>query len=246
MTDTLPISLLSMLFSLTMNTSTAATGTGEWHFGPDVSENYACERAETLARISAIRSVLGENIYIDEFNQCTERKSKVTCSTDKAVFSMTDSYVKSISERKQRITEFMGKKVCTVDVKVQVSDDRPSIDAFVDGRFMYKSGEFMQFKMATNTPSKVYIFHVEGKKATMMWPTFVGTNNHVANELTVPTEGYRIKAQAGRFDESLVFVFSNADLKLMRDYEVNDLNAKLLSIPIKDRRIVRRNLVIEQ
>lgn len=229
-----------------MNVSTAATGTGEWHYGPDVSENYACQRAETLARISAIRSVLGENIFIDEFSQCTERKDKVMCASDRATFSMTDSYVKSISERRHRITEFMGNKVCTVDVKVQVSNDRPKIDAFVDGRFMYKNGESMQFKMATNEPTKVYMFHIEGKKATMMWPTFVGTNNTVANELTVPTQGYRMTARASKFDESIVFVFSNEDLKFMRDYDVNDLNAKLLSIPIKDRRIIRRNLVIEQ
>jgi hypothetical protein len=53
-------------------------------------------------------------------------------------------------------------------------------------------------------------------------------------------------ARAGKLDESLVFVFSNAELNFMRDYDVEDLNTKLLSIPIKDRRIIRRNLVIEQ
>lgn len=224
----------------------AANGTGEWRFGPDVSENYACQKAETLARLDAIRSVVGENIYADEFNQCKEIKDEVKCATDRAVFSMTDSYVKKISQRSREVREFMGQKICVVALTADVTKEKPTIDAYVDGRFMYKSGESMQFKMATNEPTKVYMFHIEGKKATMMWPTYVGTNNRVANELTVPTQGYRMIARASKFDESIVFVFSNAELNFMRDYNVDDLNAKLLSIPIKDRRIVRRNLVIEQ
>ena len=246
--DTLPISLVSLVFALSVNTK-AATGTGEWHFGPDVSENFACQKAETLARIDAIRSVIGENIFVDEFYQCREMKDERKCAYDTAMFSMTDSYVKKITARKREVRAEYGGKVCTVDLDVKVSTDRPKIDAFVDGgRFIYKSGDPMLFKMVTNEPSKVYIFHIEGQKATMMWPTFVGTNNNVANELTVPTQGYKIIARAGpnKLSESVVFVFSNAELNFMRDYDVNDLNAKLLSIPITDRRIIRRNLVIEQ
>ena len=242
----LPISLVSMLFSAVITNTTAATGTGEWHFGPDVSENFACQKAETLARIDAIRSVVGENIFIDEFYQCREVNDERKCASDTAMFSMTDSYVKKITARKREVRATHFGKTCTVDLDVKVSTDRPKIDAYVDGRFMYKNGESMQFKMATNEPTKVYMFHVEGKKATMMWPTFVGTNNKVANELTVPTQGYKMIARASKFDESIIFVFSNAELNFMRDYDVNDLNAKLLSIPITDRRIIRRNLVIEQ
>ena len=247
--DILPISLVSLVFSVATLNTTAATGTGEWHFGPDVSENYACQKAETLARIDAIRSVVGENIFIDEFYQCREVNDERKCASDTAMFSMTDSYVKKITARNREVKPAIGTsngKVCTVDLDVKVTTDRPKLDAFIDGRFMYKSGESMQFKMATNEPTKVYMFHIEGKKATMMWPTFVGTNNKVANELTVPTQGYKMIARASKFDESIVFVFSNVELNFMRDYDVNDLNAKLLSIPITDRRIIRRNLVIEQ
>ena len=244
----LPISLASLLFSATLNTSTAATGTGEWHFGPDVSENFACQKAETLARIDAIRSVVGENIFIDEFYQCKEVNDERKCASDTAMFSMTDSYVKKITARNRAVRAVPGGKICTVDLDVKVTNERPKIDAFVDGRFMYKAGEHMTFRMATNKPTKVYIFHIEGQKATMMWPTYVGTNNTVANELTVPTQGYKMIARSGpnKFTESLVFVFSNDDLNFMRDYDMNDLNAKLLSIPIENRRIIRRNLVIEQ
>ena len=92
------------------------------------------------------------------------------------------------------------------------------------------------------------MFHIEGNKATMMWPLYVGTNNKVANELIIPTQGYKLTAHAGKdkFAESLVFVFTNEKIDFIRDYDVEDLNNKLMTIPISERRIIRRNLIIEQ
>lgn len=226
----------------------AANGTGIYYYGPEVSENVACQRAETLAKMDAIRSIVGENIYADEFQQCTERTTEIKCVNNSAVYTMTDSYIRSLKVKDRKLTSLMGKQACTVEVDVNVSTNRPSTDAFVDGRFFYKAGEELKFNMKTNEPTKVYLFHLEGKKATLIWPTYYGTNNSVENELTIPTPGYKILARAGKnkFDESLIFVFSNEQLKFMREYNVEDLNNKLLSIKIKDRRIIRRNLVIEQ
>lgn len=244
----LPISLASLAFSAVIGTSTAATGTGTYNYGPDVSENYACKRAETMAKIDAVRNAIGENIYVDEFNQCTEFRGEVKCSADSAMYSVSDAYIKSIKSTERKLETFMGRKSCTVDVDVRVTDERPSIDAFVDGKWFYRSGDPIQFYMKTSEPTRTYIFHIEGEKATMIWPNFVGTNNLVANELIVPTPGYKILARASRnkLDESLVFVFTNEDPKFIRDYNVADLNNKLMELKIKNRRIVRRNLVIEQ
>jgi hypothetical protein len=248
MNDT--ISLAGLLFSILFVPATSATtGTGTYFYGPETSDNYACSRAEISARIDAIRSVIGENLYVDEFNHCSEDKSKnIKCSADKTIYSVTDSYVKSVKSISSEIKPMMGKKACTVDVDVRVTSERPKIDAFVDGKFMYRSGDEMKFRMATNKPTKVYMFHIEGSKATMMWPSYVGTNNKVENELHLPTPGYKFIARASkdRFDEQIVFVFTNEEINFMRDYDVNDFNNKLMSIKISDRRIIRRNLVIEQ
>ena len=226
----------------------ASTGAGIYYYGPEISENVACERAETLAKMDAIRQVVGENIYADEFQQCTERSTEQKCINNSAVYTMTDSYIRGLTVTSRKTDKFMDRQSCKVTVNVSVSNDRPDIDAFVDGRFFYKAGEQMQFNMKTNLPAKMYLFHLEGKKAVLIWPTFYGTNNTVANELVIPTEGYKIIARGSKnkYDESLIFVFSNEQLNFMREYNVEDLNNKLLSIKIKDRRIIRRNLVIEQ
>lgn len=241
------LGFISMAIALLTNTvSTAATGTGQWHYGPDTSENVACARAEQLAKADAVRSVIGEAIFIDEFSNCAEVRGEAKCRYENSIFSVTDSYIRKSRILERSVGTAHGKNVCTVEVDVRVTNDKPKVDANVNGRFFYKEGESMSWDLKSSDPTKVYIYHIEGNKATMMWPTFVGTNNAVANELTVPTPGYKFKARAGKLSESLVFVFTNEKVNLMRNYELEDLNSKLLSIPISDRRIVRRNLVIEQ
>ena len=241
------LSFVSMAFALITNTaSTAATGTGQWYYGPDTSENVACARAEQLAKADAVRNVIGEAIFIDEFSNCAEVRGEPKCRYESSIFSVTDSYIRKSTITERTIGTSFNRNVCTVEVNVKVTNDKPKIDANVNGRFFYKEGEAMSWDLKTSDPTKVYIYHIEGNKATMMWPTYVGTNNAVANELTVPTPGYKFKARAGKLSESLVFVFTNEKINLMRNYELDDLNSKLLSIPIAERRIVRRNLVIEQ
>ena len=241
------LSFVSMAVALIVNTaSTAATGTGQWYYGPDTSENVACARAEQLAKADAVRNVIGEAIFIDEFSNCAEVKGEPKCRYESSIFSVTDSYIRKSTITERTIGTSFNRNVCTVEVNVRVTNDKPKIDANVNGRFFYKEGEAMSWDLKTSDPTKVFIYHIEGNKATMMWPTFVGTNNAVANELTVPTPGYKFKARAGKLSESLVFVFTNEKINLMRNYELDDLNSKLLSIPIAERRIVRRNLVIEQ
>jgi hypothetical protein len=243
------LGIASIMFAVASGPSQAAFGSGEFHYGPETSENYACSKAEQLAKIEAIRSVIGENLYADEFSQCKDRNGEIQCAYDVALFSTTDSFIRSVKSSKRYINErSVGGRTCRVDVNVSVSDKKPKIDAFVEGRFMYKHGDSMIFRVKTNEPTKVFVFHTEGNKATMMWPAYYGTNNKVANELVFPTQGYKITALASkaRLPESLVFVFTNEEVNFMRDYDVDDLNNKLLALKIEDRRIIRRNLVIEQ
>jgi hypothetical protein len=242
------LNIVGLLLSAAMTTSTTSTGNGEWYFGPDVSENYACSKAEQLAKVDAIRNAIGESVFVQEFNQCVEIKDEVKCANSNEMYSLTDSYITRVQKSDRLVESYMGRTVCTVKVKVRVTNERPNIDAYVDGRFFYRAGENIKWTVKTNTPSKVYVFYVEGNKANMVWPTFVGTNHTVANELTLPTPGYKMTARASKnkLDKSVMFVLTNKEPNFMREYELEDLNNKLLSIPIVDRRVIRRNIMIEQ
>jgi hypothetical protein len=246
MNDTL--SIASLLLGLWSGPVVSATGYGEYNFGPETSENVACERAEQRAKLDAVRSVIGENLFAQEFSQCRTSKDELVCAHDQSVYSTTDSFIRSVKRVKKYVDQHSYSKTCSVEVKVAVSADKPRVDAFVEGRFLYKHGDNMIYRVKTNEPTKVFVFHTEGNKATMMWPAYYGVNNKVANELIFPTQGYKITALASKakLPESLIFVFTNEDMNFMRDYDVDDLNNKLLSMKITERRIIRRNLIIEQ
>ena len=222
------------------NGALATTGTGQYHFGPDVSENYACARAESYAKINAIRSVLGETVTINEQSLCKESSNEVKCSIDTAVYSLSDSYIKSVKSSERHIKSNADHRICKVNVDVEVTNKQPKIDAFIEGRFLYKDGDEIQWTFKTSEPSQMYAFHIEGNIVKMVW------TQKVEEELTIPPQNYKMIARASKFDESMVFVFTQENPKFMRKYSMEDFNAKLMNLPISDRRIIRRNLVIEQ
>ncbi len=246
MNDTLGI--VSILFGLWVGPALASNGFGEYHFGPETSENEACMRAEQRAKLEAVRNVIGETLFAEEFSRCSDSKGQITCAYDQSVYSTTDAFIRSTKRVKRYVDQHSGSKTCSIEITAKVSTDRPKYDAYVEGKFLYKHGENMVYRVKTNEPVKVFVFHTEGNKATMMWPAFYGTNNKVANELVFPTQGYKITALASKakLPEGLIFVFTNEEVNFMRDYDVDDLNNKLLSMKITERRIIRRNLVIEQ
>lgn len=229
-----------IILSVITNSALATTGTGQYHFGPDVSENYACAKAESSAKVNAIRSVLGETVTANEQSQCIESNGDVKCGIDSTVYSLTDSYIKSVKSSERHVKTVMDRKVCTVDVNVEVTNKQPKIDAFIEGRFLYKHGDEIQWTFKTSEPAQVYVFHVEGKLVKMVW------TQKVDEVLTIPPQNYKMIARASKFDESMVFVFTQENPKFMREYSMEDFNNKLMNLPISDRRIIRRNLVIEQ
>ena len=222
------------------NGALAATGSGQYHFGPDISENYACAKAESYAKIDAIRSVLGETITVNEQSQCQETSGEVKCSIDSTVHSLSDSYIKRLKSSERVVKSIADRKVCSVEVDVEVTNKQPKIDAFIDGRFFYKSGDEVRWTFKTSEPAQVYVFHIEGKLVNMIW------TQRVDDVVTIPPKDYKLIARASKFDETMVFVFTQKDLKFLRKYNVDEFNTKLMGLPILDRRIIRRNLLIEQ
>ncbi len=56
------------LTAFILSSAHATTGTGEYFYGPDTSENIACQVAEDFARTDAIRNFLGEDKIIADRN----------------------------------------------------------------------------------------------------------------------------------------------------------------------------------
>lgn len=240
------LSVVSIVSSLPGNierfTGTrSTTGIGEFSFGPDISENVACKKAEDKAKINAVTNILGEDVIAHASRQCKEDG----CISDFDVWTLTDAHLKESKISERKIIEKQGTRICKVTLDAKVSSDRPYSDLHIESKFSYKDGEQMNFKITSTQEGKLFIYHVEGTKATMVFPNEY-QSNLLLKEISIPNSKYSMTAQATKFDESLVFVLTRNDEKFLPKYEFSELNNKLLSISVKDRKIVRRNLVIEQ
>lgn len=218
-------------------------GIGEFAFGPNISENAACDEAETRAKIDAIRKVIGENLSANVSNQCVN----TNCIYKSDITKLTDAHLKSYTITEKKISNVAYGKSCKVKIEARVSERRPYADMTIDGRFFYKDGDPMKFVINTTDRGHLYVFSIEGKKATRLFPNQWSINSEVVNSgFVLPTSEYTMIAKASRFDETLVFVLSKDRINFLDHYKTDELNDTLQSLPVNRRKIIRHNLVIEQ
>ena len=221
----------------------STTGIGEFAFGPDVSENAACLKAENRAKLDAIRNILGEDVVAHSSMQCNEENG---CKIDTDVWSLSDAHLRKTKIKDKEVFDKLGTKICKITISAEVSSERPYADLHIDSKFSYKDGENMKLDLKTTEKGNLNIFHVEGNKASRIYPNVFQNSMEVEKEISIPSPQYTMIVKASKFDESLVFVLTKKNEKFLEKYDLAELNNKLLSIPVKDRKIVRRNLVIEQ
>lgn len=221
----------------------STTGVGEYSFGPDVSENTACKKAEDRAKLDAIRNVLGEEVLSQSQMQCKEDSG---CKLDVDVWSLSDAHLRKTKIKDREVIDQLGTKVCKITIKADVSSERPFADLHINSKFSYKDGEQMNMEVNSTEKGNLNIFHVEGNKASRIFPNNFQNTSMIEKVISIPTTQYTMTVKASKFDESLVFVLTKGDEKFLQSYDLTELNNKLTSIPVKERKIVRRNLVIEQ
>ena len=242
------LSVVSIVSSLPGNierfTGTrSTTGIGEYAFGPDIAENVACQKAEDRAKLDAIRNVLGEEVLSQSQLQCKEESG---CKLDVDVWSLSDAHLRKTKIKDREVTDKLGTKVCKITINAQVSSERPFSDLHINSKFSYKEGEHMSMQINSTEIGNLNVFHIEGNKASLIFPNKFQNNSLVQKSISIPTAEYTMTVKASKFDESLVFVLTKENQKFLSQYDLTELNNKLISIPVKERKIVRRNLVIEQ
>ena len=84
-----------LLASLITTNVFAVTGIGEYRYGPDTTENLACELAEERAKEDAIIKYVGELIESQMKEECRREE----CVFHRDTFSEFNGYIKSISKK---------------------------------------------------------------------------------------------------------------------------------------------------
>ena len=81
------IILLCFFSSKSIHSETRVDVEAEYAFGPNISQNEACSRAEVKAKNNALRSVVGEKMTTSQIESCTDTGSDFDCTLFEDTFS---------------------------------------------------------------------------------------------------------------------------------------------------------------
>lgn len=227
-----------ILASLISTNAFAISGVGEYRYGPDTTENFACEMAEERAREDAIVQYVGQLI---------ESQMKETCKRDECVFhrdtfSEFNGYIKSIKNKKVTKQVFEGYSACIVKVEADVSRINNTIRFEVSGRFDVKHEEGVQYTVVSNKTGKVVIFNYRGNRYQKILETNIASKNRQVVLPSDNTKRFVARVPEGKNEskELLLFIFTESDVEYKNDYSSFEMKNMIASIPPNDRKVVNR------
>ena len=226
-----------VLFSLNAN---AVTGIGEYRFGPDTTENLACEIAEDRAKEDALIRANGQFVESVVEENCQSEE----CRFNQQTFNKVEGYIKKATAKRQVVTE-QGYKVCVVTVDADVEKIKNMIEFTIDGRFELRHNESVGFDVSSNQEGDVYLFNYYDGKYTKVFRDRIATK---WQKTVLPSKPRIVVAQVPegqvQSKELLLFLFVNQDVSLKDSYTENELKSVINQIPASNRRVITRYINI--
>lgn len=259
--------LLCLLLASRVAAGEWVEGVGERLFGPDLTENRACDQAERRAREEAVRKLTGETLTSEELMVCQEKGADAACVLNRATWSTIDGTIRAVRNMRRHVGTLPGGlRRCAVrleaDVGVASGRRDPSFDmaATINER-NFREGETLEIHVAPTQPMYIAVFqwlpYEKGERqVSRIFPNPFDRNNHFETAGTIPT-GKAIAAyeMAVRFpdtvaaetrlvDEYLMVVGTKRPIAFRDAYSLDEFRGRLLEIPRQDARIVRRAYAI--
>ena len=157
--------LLCVFFLPGVSAETRVDVEAEYAFGPNISQNEACSRAEVKAKNNALRGVVGEKMTTSQIESCTDTGSDLDCTLFEDTFSFMDSGSITRTENyAKNIREEAGASVCSVSFTATVaevsqkSDPSYFLDAEMHPSILLREGEPLQVQISLSKPSYIYIY----------------------------------------------------------------------------------------
>jgi hypothetical protein len=217
----------------------ATTGIGEYRFGPDTTENMACEIAEDRAQQDALIKFNGQFVEAVIEENCLNGD----CRFNQQTFNKVEGHIKKLTAKRQVITE-QGYKVCVVTINADVERVKNDIKFSIYGNFEYKNGEEIQFKGLSNYGGSVYLYNYYNGRYVKVLRNVATPNN----EFVLPSEAYRMKAVLPKGEvqskELLLFLFVNQNVLFGDSYTDIEMKSVINRIPASNRRVITRYINI--
>lgn len=239
--------LLTSLFMLPfLAHADLSQGLGEHNYGPDTSENVACEYAFNKAKEDSLRRYYGENIEAFTRENC---QSSTGCTIDIDTYVNLGGVLKRVVNKNSRIVETLGHKTCVVVVETEVESLKNKIKFQVYGKLNYVVGEPIDFSFVSETSGYVVVFNLY---SNVYIPIFVSKVTALGEEQKV-TSGEKTRSiratlpkEVNQSKELLVFLFVKEPVRLRPAYTTNEFRSLLDSIDSTNRRTIYRYVNIDR
>jgi len=226
-------------------------GTGTYLIHQEISEADACRKAESRAKLNAVKAFSGEYISADSFLSCRETNDSVDCPMHTFTWSMLDGLISGVRNRLVRATENLdGQRVCRVTLEARISTRAEPPDPNFD----------LQVKVAAATlrDGDPLVIEVEPSQA-MYLNIFVEAPDHKLGKVfpnrfdpemkinvgkSIPTNStYDLLAEypanmTGDTHEVVHVLATRNPLLMLDSYSVEDFNLKILELSTRDTRYV--------
>jgi len=261
----IPICFAVVLFAADANADWVSAQ-DEYNFGPEISEDVACQKAERRATEKALKTVTGEKISSEDSLVCSEMQDDAECSLNRFTWSTIDGLIKGKRNKKmETVPGISGYRKCQISLEVNVGvgigEPDPSFDMQVRlNRPTFRDGELLQISLKPSQPMYINVFQFlpymkAQKQVIRIFPNLYDTENlFQKKEGTIPTsEGSQkydmtvgfpeeLKSRKGikMIDEYLMVLGTREIINFLDAYSRDDFNARLLEIPQKNRRIYKK------
>jgi hypothetical protein len=225
----------------------AEVGVGEFFIDAKNPKEVACDIAENLAIKNALRIRNGETFESSEVQVCALRKDKEKCEFNRVSDAVVSGTIDEIITRDVKVEN----GVCKVEVDVTFKQSK-FINADVSGNRVFRKFEDITFNIKVAQPTYLYVFNIDNNSVKLVFPFKYGEHIKVDKSGVWP-KSYSDKfslialmnSGVDRLDEKMVFLFSQHPIHITTDdFQLNQFESFLSSIPIESKRVFKRNIVI--
>jgi len=178
---------------------------GEYAFGPQVSQEQACLKAEVRAKEEGLRKAFGETHFTHKLLECSGADNQ-TCEYQRVSVSALNGVLLNFSERRQSVRDDLGMRVCRVTGRAHLDASRsPNKDLYFDvrlNRHLYRVGDEVSIEILAPGKSFLAVFaqsDSSGRRVTRVFPNRHVLSAEVTDKLILPGKdtSYRLSVATG-------------------------------------------------
>lgn len=257
------IVLLAILSPFEMALAVVVPANAEYLFGPETSENEACELARNKAKSLALSQVVGEKVSSEEqliCNQTTGKSADYGCEFNRISWSMIDGDIRAVKNEIRKIEAREGARACVVSLEADIVEPTKKPDPDFDisvkiNKTVFTVGDDMLVELEGSQPSHLVIFNWlpnQNNEVLRIIPypsdpnidsvhLTRGDANKIYRKFPMETHWSDSYSKKKKFvDEWLIIIATKKPYKWLSGYDFDQFRERLREIPADERRIVRK------